>query len=229
MQKCAFCFIMAPAGPGVTGQKKLPRSQRLDRISALLPHPEKKSRERQTDRGGETFNAHFTSGQPYQNISIIPSSLGPQSDLLSRGTWDADHSRSSLPLILLDFPIKKTHWFSPCLSDPCARDPGREGPGPDSPAWDYGEKVVFKWKARLSKLTLANLPLHIQPLLALASQVKHSGSATQTLTGLCCTTLLFSLTLLGAGEIIQHTWEWRSHSPSNFNYLSWLAEALKFG
>ncbi len=120
MQKCAFCFIMAPAGPGVTGQKKLPRSQRLDRISALLPHPEKrkKSRERQTDRGGETFNAHFTSGQPYQNISTIPSSLGPQSDLLSRGTRDADHSRSSLPLILLDFPIKKNHSFSPCLSDP---------------------------------------------------------------------------------------------------------------
>ncbi len=132
-------------------------------------------------------------------------------------------------LFYLTSPSKKNHKFSPCLSNPCARDPGREGPGPDSPAWDYSEKVVFKWKACLSKLTLANLPLHIQPLLALASQVKHSGSATQTLTGLCCTTLLFSLTLLGAGEIIQHTWEWRSHSPSNFNYLSWLAEALKFG
>lgn len=79
---------------------------------------EKKSRERQTDIGGETFNAHFTSGQPYQNNSIIPSSLGPQSDISSRGTWDADHSRSSLPLIWLDFPIKKTHSFSPCLSDP---------------------------------------------------------------------------------------------------------------
>lgn len=92
MQKCEFCFIMAPAGPVVTGQKKLPRSQLLDRISALLPHPEKrkkeekKSRERQTDRGGETFNAHFTSGQPYQNNSIIPSSLGPQTDLSSCGT-----------------------------------------------------------------------------------------------------------------------------------------------
>ncbi len=69
-------------------------------------------------------------------------------------------------LFYLTSPIKKTHSFSPCLSDPCARDPGREGPGPDSPAWDYSEKVVFKWKARLSKLTLANLPLHIQPLLA---------------------------------------------------------------
>lgn len=169
---------MAPAGPGVTGQKKLPRSQLLDRISALPPHPEKgkkkkkkkekKSRERQTDR--ETFNAHFTSGQPYQNNSIIPSSLGPRTDLSSRGTRDADHSRSPNSLIWFDFPHQ---------------DPGREGPGPDSPAWDYSEKVVFEWKARLSELTLANLPLHIQPVLALASRVKLSGSATQTPAGLC--------------------------------------------
>lgn len=106
-------------------------------------------------------------------------------------------------LIWLDFPTKKT-LFSPCLSDPwvsvknLSKRSRREGPGPDSPAWDYSENVVFEWKARLSELTLANLPLHIQPLLALASRVKRSGSATQTPTGLCYATLLFSF---------RHFWE----------------------
>lgn len=201
---------MAPAGPGVTGQKKLPRSQLLDRISALLPHPEKKkrrkkkSREKDRQRRRDIFNAHFTSGQPYQNNSIIPSSLGPQSDLSSRGTWDADHSRFTPSYLTWLPPSKKPTRSLPVFQTPGfllktqARDPGREGPGPDSPAWDYSEKVVFEWKARLSELTLANLPLHIQPLLALASRVKRSGSATQTPTGLCCATLLFSF---------QHFWE----------------------
>lgn len=120
----------------------------------------------------------------------------------------------SLALIWLALAHQKTLSFSPCLSDPwvpvksLSKRSKREGPGPDSPAWDYSENFVFEWKACLSELTLANLPLHIQPLLALASHVKRSCSATQTPMGLFCATLLFSF---------RHFWELEklSSTPGN--------------
>lgn len=71
------------------------------------PRTRKKKVERQTDGEGETFNAHLTlslNKQPYQNNSIIPSSLGPHTDLSSHGTWDADHSRS---------PLSRSHLTCP--------------------------------------------------------------------------------------------------------------------
>lgn len=39
MQKCEFCSVIAPTGPGVMGQEKLPFSQTLDPISSHPPHP----------------------------------------------------------------------------------------------------------------------------------------------------------------------------------------------
>lgn len=80
-QKCEFCSVIAPTGPCVTGQEKLPFSQTLDPISSHPPHPLKNrtsremAREREKGGGPFTFNAHFTAGQPYQNNSIIPPPL----------------------------------------------------------------------------------------------------------------------------------------------------------
>lgn len=204
MQKCEFCFIMAPAGPSVTDQKKLPRSQLLDRISALLPHPEKikkkkKSQEKDRQTEEERHLTHISLQDNHtKTIQLSHRPWGPK--VIYRVVAPEMQIIPGLHSLLFDLtsPSKKNTRSLPVFQIPGfllktqARDPGREGPGPDSPVWDYSEKVVFEWKARLSKLTLANLPLHIQPLLALAGRVKRSGSATQTPTGLCCTTLLFS-------------------------------------
>lgn len=56
---------MTPAGPGVRGQKKLPRSQLLDPISALPPHPakgkkEEKSREKDRQTEEERHLTHIS-------------------------------------------------------------------------------------------------------------------------------------------------------------------------
>ncbi len=122
MQKCAFCFIMAPAGPGVTGQKKLPRSQLLDRISALLPHPEKRKKvKRKTDRQTEE-ERHLTHISLQDNhtktFQLSHRPWGPKVIY-----WVVAPEMQIIPglhslLFYLTSPIKKTHSFSPCLSDP---------------------------------------------------------------------------------------------------------------